>query len=106
MIGSLKPLIETQIGKIVGARPCGGGDINKSFQIETEKGQKFFLKSNASHLRDMFDAESIGLSVLKNRTSFRTPKVIDVFQSTTESGLLLEWVEPSEPDDLSWEKFW
>lgn len=103
---SLKPLIEKNIGKIAGIDPCNGGSINKAYCVETEAGKKFFLKTNTADLKGMFEAEQTGLSMLRNRSNFRVPKVLELFESPRESGLLLEWIEPSQPDELSWQKFW
>ncbi len=103
---SLKYLLEKHIGKIALIEPCRGGDINKSFCVETDSAKKYFLKCNSIKLKNMFEAEQTGLSLLRNRSNFRVPKVLDLLASETESGLLMEWIEPSQPDSLSWQKFW
>lgn len=103
---SLTPEIEKHIGKIVEMQPCHGGDINKAFRLQTADGGKYFLKTNRADLIEMFNAELAGLNLLRRRSTFRVPKVIDTVQSPAASGLLMEWIEPSQPDDISWQKFW
>jgi fructosamine-3-kinase len=54
----------------------------------------------------MFESEMEGLLHLSEKTPFKVPKPLNVLRLGSASGLLMEWIEKSEPDELSWKKFW
>lgn len=105
MIESLLPRLSQAIGEVKGFAPVPGGDVNRSYKVTTEKSD-FFLKLNSEDRSGMFESEAYGLRLLAQKSPFRTPKPLDVLRLGTASGLLMEWIEPSAPDEVSWKKFW
>jgi len=69
-----------------------GGDINQAAKIETNSGDRFFLKWNATTSKDMFDREAQGLELLD---SALTDLVIPNVFLIGDDFLLLEYIEES-----------
>lgn len=103
---ALKSRLEQEIGAIESLQPCHGGDVSRSYHVHTAEGGDYFLKVNTRDLLHMFEAESDGLQTLRELTPFRVPKVLDTFSVHDHSGILMEWIEPSNPDEKSWQQFW
>lgn len=99
-------VIKSEVGDIASLFPVHGGDINQSYQIQNSRDQKFFLKVNRRECEPMFEAEIHGLRVLSENSNFRIPRVMGVYTGGDNSGLLMEWIEKSQPDERSWEQFW
>jgi fructosamine-3-kinase len=79
--------------KIVSKKSIGGGDINQSFKIETDKGRNYFIKYNPSiSALSMFASEADGLSSLSLIQGIITPKVIDFFEISSGACLLLDYI--------------
>jgi fructosamine-3-kinase len=81
--------------------PVGGGSINVSYKLETDKGI-FFLKENAGKFPGMFEAETKGLVILKNANAFVVPDVIFCQSDDSTSILILEWLEHGIPKKDAW----
>lgn len=82
-----------------------GGSINESFCLLTSQG-KFFLKRNVNPaLNNMFAMEALGLSLLKQHSSFIVPGVITygVFKEYTY--ILLEYMEKENSRAGFWQEF-
>lgn len=105
MIESLIPRLSQAIGNVTGFAPIKGGDLNRCYKVTTAK-EEFFLKLNSGDRVAVFEAEMKGLRLLKDKSDFVVPKPLDVLKLGEASGLLMEWIERSEPDELSWQKFW
>jgi protein-ribulosamine 3-kinase len=103
---ALKARLEQEIGSIESLIPCHGGDISRAYHVKTNEGSHFFLKVNTRERLSMFEAEADGLQTLRELTPFRVPKVIDTFSAHDHSGILMEWIEASQPDEKSWDQFW
>lgn len=103
---ALRSRLEQEIGVIESFVPCHGGDISRAYHLKTANGENYFLKVNAREKLDMFEAEADGLQTLRELTSFRVPRVLDTFAMHDHSGILMEWIEASNPDEKSWEQFW
>ncbi|WP_339068331.1 fructosamine kinase family protein [Teredinibacter turnerae] len=58
---------------LVGYNAVGGGDINESFRLETDRGS-FFVKHNSAGEPDMFHAEAAGLACLSSFNQLRCPQ--------------------------------
>ena len=83
--------------------PVGGGSINQSYKIITNKNQFFFCKINsAKKFPALFQKEKNGLELLATKRVLRTPKIIACEEAATEQLLILEWIEQG----LKTEKFW
>jgi fructosamine-3-kinase len=73
--------------------PVSGGSINRSYELSTRDGLKYFLKLNAKSAREMFEAERDGLSVLKSAATVRVPEVFDCAAVGDVAFLLLEYLD-------------
>lgn len=74
----------------------GGGCINDSFQVTLEengKRERYFIKTNRSHLLPMFKAEAAGLEALACTETIRVPEVKKVGVAQKTAYLILEWCE-------------
>jgi len=81
-------------------RPVGGGCINPSARLETDRGETFFLKWNDSADPSMFEAEADGLRGLAAPGALRIPRVWGWGGSCTPGDpgwLLLEFVATGSP---------
>ena len=83
--------------KIRSVKAVAGGCINNSQIIELETGQQFFLKSNASAPRGMFETESKGLKLLGQSGAIKVPQVIGVGETAKTDFLILESICPEKP---------
>ncbi|MFV1882950.1 MAG: fructosamine kinase family protein [Balneola sp.] len=94
---SIKATIQSQLEvKLVSEQSLHGGDINQAAKIETDSGDRFFLKWNSSAPEDMFEAEAKGLELLDSAlTDLVIPEVIII----ANDFLLLEFIEESNSGD-------
>jgi fructosamine-3-kinase len=77
MDGAVKAALEAAVGgKVVGARPVGGGDINRADAVALADGRRLFVKTNAREPAGMFAAEAQGLAWLAEARALRVPEVI------------------------------
>jgi fructosamine-3-kinase len=83
----------------------GGGSINKTYQITTNKKEKFFCKINsASRFPGMFEKEKRGLELLGAEKIIRVPNVLAAFEINDDQVLILEWIEQGIKSDRFWKK--
>lgn len=96
-------------GEITSVTAIGGGCVNNGARLDTRRGDRFFLKWNASAPPGMFAEEAAGLVALRadtphpDRSPIRIPAVFG-FEDPARPGkdatpgwLLLEYIEPSPP---------
>jgi fructosamine-3-kinase len=77
MEGAVRAALEAAVGgKIAGARPVGGGDINRADAVTLADGRRLFVKTNAREPAGMFEAEAHGLAWLAEARALRVPEVI------------------------------
>lgn len=90
---SIKLRVQTQLEtEIFSETSLHGGDINEASKIETDSGDRFFLKWNSSAPKGMFEAEKKGLELLDSAlTDLIIPEVIFF----GDDFLLLEFIEES-----------
>ncbi len=81
-----------------------GGDINKTYLLETNAG-KFFLKVNAASAGDMFEKESNGLNILVAANALTAPKPIVTGNSGEHIFLVMEYIEKRKPALDFWQQF-
>lgn len=88
---SIKLTIQSQLEvTIIKEKPLHGGDINSATRIETDSGDRFFLKWNTSAPQDMFIKEAKGLELLDSAlTNLIIPEVLLV----SKEFLVLEFIE-------------
>jgi fructosamine-3-kinase len=103
LVSSVESVLEERAGHPVRIRSSsllGGGCINPSARLETEKGEAFFLKWNHSADPEMFPAEADGLRALNDPGALRVPEVIGWGGDSTSANpgwLLLEFVPRGAP---------
>jgi protein-ribulosamine 3-kinase len=85
------------------ASAVGGGCISPTARLETEAGERFFLKFGAPGLPPgLLAAEGEGLLALAEAGAVRVPKVIGTGGEGNAAWLLLEWLEPGPASPPSW----
>lgn len=93
-------LYENGYGEVIRVHPVGGGCINQGRRLETQSGEKFFLKTNSHAPADLFSREAEGLQALGLAGGPRVPKVylcgIDF--------LLLEDLSPGSRGQEFWQQ--
>jgi fructosamine-3-kinase len=87
-------------GAITGARAVGGGCISDGRVLETERGPRLFLKTNAGAPPEMFVRESEGLAVLAAAPG--GPRVPQPLLAGANF-LLLEYLTPAPRQPDAWE---
>lgn len=88
----MKP-IERALGhKVTSATPISGGGISNSQRVETSAGVYFCKLANKP--TSIFREEVASLIALNESGTLRIPHVLHA----DESCLILEWIEPGEPD--------
>lgn len=82
-----------------------GGDINKAYCIEADKG-KFFLKINdAAGYPGLFEKEATGLKALAATNTLPVPEIIQYGTEDNLQYLLLEWIESGSANSDTWSNF-
>jgi len=89
------------IGNIVYKQSLSGGSINSAYRIETESKQSYFVKLNRASLLDMFEAESEGLSELREANAIRVPEPMGVGISDAYAWIVTEHIELGRGDTAS-----
>jgi len=83
----------------------GGGSINHAVRLEYA-GTDFFLRWNSSYkFPGMFEAEILGLNLLRKTGSIQIPKVIGQGDDTRHCYLLMEYIPQGHPDTRFWKRF-
>lgn len=70
-----------------------GGSISRSQCITGKDGRRFFSKQNELSFSTFFEVEAIALKQIKDTHTIRVPKVISVGETSSESFLVLEFIE-------------
>lgn len=81
-----------------------GGCINKTTCLQTNNGH-FFLKENTIENQDLFEKETLGLSLLAEKSQIKTPMVFGQITDENYTYLVLEWIEKGAPSHIFWENF-
>ena len=82
-----------------------GGDINRVYKLNTDKGPFVIKLNSASQYPGMFQAEARGLDLLSKADSLRIPEVILSDEFGDLSYLLLEFLDSGQPQHGFWEAF-
>lgn len=85
-------------------RFVGGGCINNTVRLETDKGA-FFLKWNESEESDMFQKEAKGLTMLKDANCLGVASPIGWGRTDMKNYLFLEYIQKHPPRPDFWELF-
>ena len=86
-----------------------GGDINKSYALTLNTGDRIFMKANAKENAAFFTAEATGLSAIAATGAIGTPHILctgtDDGEEVGYSFLLLSYVESDKKRADYWETF-
>ncbi len=83
--------------KIQSYFPLSGSDISKALLCNTNKG-KLFIKLNSSpNAMEMFEKESMGLQIINETHTIKTPEVYGTFNELEDAILVMEYVEAKTP---------
>lgn len=103
--------ISTQLSKyfnqpinITNHKQVFGGDINQTFQLQTNIGF-LFLKINDGSLKDMFEKEFAGLQLLYETQTIKIPKPILYGSLDHAIFLLTEFTQKGNPSKNFWQTF-
>jgi protein-ribulosamine 3-kinase len=100
-------VLKTAFGKpiaITTRRRVGGGCIHHAERITTTIGD-IFIKYNARHQDENFQAEADGLKTLADTKTLRVPTCIAISHSDHEACLILEWIDSKPKRADFWEQF-
>ena len=100
-------LVQAGYGGVKTARPVGGGCINNGMQVQTERGESFFLKTNSHAPAELFARETEGLEELRlpgGQAVPGLPRVPHVFVHGADF-LLLEDLAPAARQADYWPAF-
>ena len=81
--------------------PVSGGCIHSVFNIILDDGRHYCLKQNRADIAEMFETERIGLQSLADTGTVKVPVPIKSGVALGSAFLLLEWIEPSQPNGNS-----
>ncbi len=107
---SLPKLIQNSVEdtlscKVLNTQILYGGDINRSIQLSTDKGD-FFLKYNNNKLYpEMFEKEARGLQLMSSTNEIDIPQVITANNTDDDAYLLLSYIETNHQKAKFWEQF-
>lgn len=80
-------------------RQVSGGDINRSYYVETMNHQ-YFMKGNEQVPPHFFRAEAQGLQLIKDTNTVKVPSVYhyDEPENGEEAMIAMDWINPSPMD--------
>ncbi|RZS92268.1 fructosamine kinase family protein [Aquimarina brevivitae] len=91
--------------KVNSFQPLSGGDINEVFRLDI-KDQRFVIKiNNASRFPAMFEAETKGLQVLSNNSTFSIPEVLYEGVFEDQAYLVMPFIDSRSKAADFWEDF-
>ncbi|PID43896.1 MAG: ketosamine-3-kinase [Gammaproteobacteria bacterium] len=91
----------SRFSRITAIQPVSGGCINQAWQVNTESGNVYFVKTHHSPPQHFFAREAEGIQAMANTGTLRCPEVCLV----TDSMLVLNYIPPHRPGVGSWTKF-
>ncbi len=71
----------------------GGGSINDAFLLTGENGQQYFVKTNRTGQKAMFEAEALGLQEIASSHTLKVPKSVCFGEDRTQSYIVLEYLD-------------
>ncbi|CAI2717320.1 fructosamine kinase family protein [Nitrospina watsonii] len=91
--------------EIQNTQSIGGGCINETLLLSLSNGEKVFVKHNDQPPPDFFHREADALRLLGRAQGPRVPQVIGLPKTTSPRFLILEYIEPGNPDGDFHERF-
>ena len=74
-------------------RSMGGGSINDAFLLSGDDGQQFFVKTNQTGRKAMFEAEAQGLQEIASSNTIKVPKIVCFGENQVQSYIVLEYLD-------------
>ncbi len=71
----------------------GGGSINAAFLLTGEDGQQYFVKTNRTGQKAMFEAEARGLQVMAASNTLKVPRPVCFGENQAQSYIVLEYLD-------------
>lgn len=71
----------------------GGGSINDAFLLTGENGQQYFVKTNRTGQKAMFEAETRGLHEIASSHTIKVPKPVCFGENQAQSYIVLEYLD-------------
>jgi len=85
--------------------PVSGGSINSAFKINTNQFPVFVKINDAISFPQMLEKEALSLNFLSNKSSFKVPAVLGLFEVDKNQLLILEWIESGITGNTFWQTF-
>lgn len=101
----LRFLVEQKTGQIHKQSVLSGGDIHRAYILTAASTRWVAKVATDSSKIESLKAEIHGLELLASTQSFRIPQVLGLFETETETSLVMEFIESSTPDSRFWESF-
>lgn len=102
-------LIRTKFGSSISSlqlTPVGGGSINHTYQLTTNRKDNLFCKINSrTKFPGLFEAESSGLELLRAQQVIRVPEVVGSIVAEDSQVLVLQWIEQGMRTKAFWKLF-
>ncbi len=90
--------------KIINCKEVFGGDINKTFHLQTNMGS-FFLKLNNGTLNDIFEKEFTGLQLLLQTKTIQIPEPVLYGRFENKIFLITEFIKEGNQPKNFWQIF-
>lgn len=91
--------------KYESASSLAGGDINEVYLLKCKENEFVVKLNDDQKFPQMFEAESKGLSLLKDSNNFMIPTVVDVGSISGTAYLLMEHIQKGTTTKMFWEIF-
>jgi len=101
----IKTFCESHLGALRSFKHASGGCINNGGRLESDNATAFVKWNDAKRFPKMFTAEASGLKLLREPGCIDIPSVMDVYEGTNFSCLLLEQIESGPRATAFWERF-
>jgi fructosamine-3-kinase len=96
--------IENSTGKAFSVNQqqgLAGGSINNAVKLTGEDGSQYFVKTNRTGFKAMFEAEASGLKAMADSNSIRVPSPVCFGDDGLQSYIVMEYLELSgRPDQV------
>lgn len=87
---------------VLSYRLVAAGSLNQGIFIQT-KDNNFFLKTNFSTYKDIFEFEARSLQDISRSTFLKVPEVFQVGSYQGQNYLLMEWIDSQKRQNSFWE---
>lgn len=91
--------------RINSASSLAGGSINEVYLLNTSEGKKLLKVNSAEKFPEMFEAEKLGLQILKATHSVDIPEAFSCGEISGNAFLILEYKAEGKPRENFWESF-